>query len=280
MGKKLTVLLIILPLMHLSAQSNQKMVICGENNAICTLLDTLSDRKPMSQNVVDLFNHYYSTDTSMIDQVFEIKYEPYSLLVIHIVKVIDWDEEYHFWVYDSCTNSSSTYPFIINGQWMSNQEEGFDIKLLSYPIVFDENNFLWVKERVHNGNSYNAVIKYKLYCDKKFNLRLVSCVEEVSLCFFPEMDFEDYALFYREQDGKEVVCYIKNTSGESELVGSFSLSKRGKISKIKVYNERYSSFLVTSSGLRPQAFTKRSFREHEYRRHFKFNTKRINATNH
>ena len=276
--------------MKLLGQTVIDSAIHRSDNDYCTYFDTLSCKTALPAKVLMIFKDKYPADKYHVTQIFEINYNQYLLFVVRNNEIVVLDslsspinffEEYHFWVYDPKSGTISPDPFVINGQFMVDQEDGFDVKLLSKPLVCVENNgCLWIKERKHNGNSYNAVIKYKLYCDKKFNLRLVSCVEEVSLCYFPEMNFEDYALFYREQDGEDVVCYIKNTSGKSELVGSFSLSKRGNISKIKVYNERYSSFLVTSSGLRPQAFTKRSFRKHEYRRHFKFNKKRINATNH
>jgi hypothetical protein len=262
MKRILTVLFVVLSLRSLSAQALTQMAICREDNDFCTYLDTVSARKTIPLNVVVYFKNYYSMDTSNIDQIFEIKFNPYSLFVVHLAKLVGWDEEYHFWVYDSCSNSFSSHPYVIKGQWMSNQEEGFDVKLLSYPLVHEKHGEVWIKERVHNGNTYNAVIKHKVLCDKKLNLKLTACIEEVSQCHFPWMAPDGYALVYREQQGNDVICTI-NISGKREVIGSYCLSKKGKISKIKVLDNRYSHLIVTSSGLRPNAFMRFYFKQNK-----------------
>ena len=248
-----TILFIILCVhpIFLQSQSIVSSAVCRTDNDYCTFYDSISAKKTLPAKLNAFFKKKYP-DTNCVNQIFEISFDTKRLYVVRF-ETAPSIFEYHFWIYDSTNNAHSSKPFIINGQWMHNQEEGFDVKLLQKPLACNENGFLWVKERRHNGNSYNAVIKYQLQCDKNLNLQMLQCVEEVSLCHFPDMQPDEYALFYRRLDGNECHCRMI-CQGEETDIGYFTVSKNGVISKPTVYNEKFENHIVTSSGIRPGIF--------------------------
>lgn len=256
MNKLLTIALICLFSQKIMPQSFCDSVICRNDNDYCTYFDTISNKKSLLLNVCLFFNKQYPKTIYQIIQIFEIKFDSLRLYVVKNdrLPIIGQNEEYHFWVYDPKHKKISNSPFVINGHWMSNQEEGFDVKLLSSPLVNYENGYLWVKERRHNGNSYNAVIRYKLKCDKNLNLKIMQCIEEVSLCFFPNMEINDQAFVYREQITEYKFVSTIMIDGEKSCIGSFCLSKNGKAYDIIVNNEKYDYLIFTSSGIQSRFF--------------------------
>ena len=258
--------------MNLLGQTVIDSAIHRTDNDYCTYLDTLSCKTPLPYKVLMLFNDKYPLEKYHITQIFEINYNQNLLFVVRNNEIVVLDslsypvncfEEYHFWVYNPKSGTISSNPFVISGQFMGNQEDGFEVKLLSAPLVWIDDRYVWVKERKHNGNSYNAVVRLKLKCDNKLNLRIEQCVEEVSLCHFASMGYNEYALIYRKPKGKCYVCTL-TIGDETKTIGSFSLSKRGKAYNIKVFDDQYYRLIITTSGLRLRAivrqYKKRTFK--------------------
>ena len=245
--------------MKLLGQTVIDSAIHRSDNDYCTYFDTLSCKTALPAKVLMIFKDKYPADKYHVTQIFEINYNQYLLFVVRNNEIVVLDslsspinffEEYHFWVYDPKSGTISPDPFVINGQFMVDQEDGFDVKLLSKPLVRVENNgCLWIKERKHNGNSYNAVVRLKLKCDNKLVLKIEQCVEEVSLCHFPNMGINEYTLIYRELYGKRYVSTM-TIGDETKTIGSFYLSKRGRAYNIKVFDNQHSKSIITSSGLR------------------------------
>ena len=248
--------------MKLLGQTVIDSAILRIDNDYCTYFDTLSCKTALPAKVLMIFQDKYPTDKYHITQIFEINYNQYLLFVVRNNEIVVLDflsspinyfEEYHFWVYNPKSSTISSNPFVINGQFMVDQEYGFDVKLLSEPLVcVEDDGCLWIKERKHNGNSYNAVVRLKLKCDNKLALKIEQCVEEVSLCHFPNMGNNEHALIYRKQNGKDYVSTL-TMGDETKAIGSFSLSKKGRAYNIKVLDDQYSKLIITSSGLQLRA---------------------------
>jgi len=87
--------------------------------------------------------------------------------------------------YNKVLNEISVAPLDLNIKWGFNNEVGFTNKLLDYPLIEtaikNETIEIIIKERVHNGNIYNAVIKkhYTLNSDLSFTLDF--CFEKICL---------------------------------------------------------------------------------------------------
>lgn len=150
----------------------------------------------------------------------------------------------------------SKTPIIINLKWAYNNEEGFGFKLLDYPLfqINKENNINYVilKERVHNGNSYNAVVTrvYELRNDLYTELKFY---------------FESKVLL---DDGNEIVRYLKENKILSYLqkrdktiyLGTVFLnSKMDNIESISCDYNDYCDVLITSSGIERDKFFKNGY---------------------
>lgn len=184
-----------------------------------------------------------------------IKIDDYYLHTIHVNDTVDIIvlsiksfvlSEHHFFVFNTKTNKVEKSNFSINGKWSNNNEDGFDIKLMELPNIKIENQengvFISIKERVHNGNSYNALMQkfYKIDIEK-LALDLMYCLEIKAIGY-------NNVVIERILDGNIVKVYTRDKNMIKEI-GNFTLSKDFKIIESKnCLDDFYCNQLVTCSG--------------------------------
>jgi hypothetical protein len=102
---------------------------------------------------------------------------------------------------------------------------------------------LLIKERVHNGTVYHAVVDRVYEINPvTLNLELKFLVEEVS--YVPL----DSAYVKREIDGNNVNVYYGRKIGErGKLIGNYTIDRSGAAADFVSFDERYKDLLYTSS---------------------------------
>ena len=175
----------------------------------------------------------------------------YSLLVNYNLK-----KECYVLAYNKKVGTITNTPIIINVKWSFNNESGFSYKLLEYPLVgirqINNNFIVCLKERVHNGNMYNAVIDklYSLNDDMSFDLRF--CYEEASLTL-------DNQIIKRYLKDNTISVYIKKDTS-CEIIGKIEIdAKAKKIIKTECLNDKFSEVIFTTSGKEDEYILKNGF---------------------
>ncbi|RYJ43167.1 hypothetical protein [Flavobacterium beibuense] len=144
----------------------------------------------------------------------------------------------------------------INGKWGFNSENGFDFKLLDYPNIktelIDNNLYIYLKERVHNGNSYNAVVTKVFEITKDLDLNLKFCYEEVCLT-------GDGIKIIRVLKEDNLFCY-KNEDNKLRYIGSLVIDREnGKIESRQCDDNDLCEILFTCSGENEHSFIKSGY---------------------
>lgn len=213
-----------------------------------------------------VFKNIRNSIDTIRKSIFPIKFDDCYLHSIHINDTIDIIvlsiksfvlTKHLFFVNNTKTGQLVKSNFSINGKWAKNNEDGFEVKLMELPNAKIENieneSVLTIKERVHNGNSYNAVIQkyFKVDCDK-LTIDLKYCIEIKAIGF-------DDAIIERLAEGNEVKVYKQDKNNIREI-GSFILSSDKKTIESKYcLDEYYCSQLVTCSGLEDQIILKEGY---------------------
>ena len=185
----------------------------------------------------DKLDDYYIHKINVNDSIdiFVLSIESFSLM------------EHRLFLFNEKSNQISKTKIAINGKWAKNSEEGFNFKLMDLPNIEIKNqeneSLLSIKERVHNGNSYDAVIQKHYYINfEKLTLDLKYCLEIKALGY-------DDAIIERLAEGNNVKVYKRDKNNIQEI-GSFVLSKNMQaiVSK-RCLDDNYCSQLITCSGL-------------------------------
>jgi hypothetical protein len=229
------------------------------DNSFVTYSDTISAKEKVpvvvSNKVISI-----AKTVKNIAIIFKVDYD--TVISLYIAKTIGLNKiSYHIIAYNKNTNKVADHPQTINGKWMENNEDGFakSAKMLKEPLIYfaaidagSKKNII-VKERVHNGNVYNAVIEHVYSINSKPELKPVVCVE--TKCINPV--------------GNEVITrYIQNGviftaipgKGKAILLGKITLDKSFKISSRSVYKKPYADMLITGSGVAESVFLKEGYR--------------------
>jgi hypothetical protein len=158
--------------------------------------------------------------------------------------------------YDSKTKKVTSKPIKINLFWSFNNESGFEFKMLNYPKIKIEDSegkiLIHLKERVHNGNSYDAII-HKIYEVKKnFNTELQLCYEELSRTF-------DNQFIYRFLEKGKIISYVK-IGFDNKKIGEININ----LETFKIINKQcietdYCDFLLTCSNQNEEDFLKKGY---------------------
>jgi hypothetical protein len=166
--------------------------------------------------------------------------------------------EHQIFVYNLKSNQLVKSNISINAKWSKNNEDGFDIKLNELPNIKiesqNDNAIISFRERVHNGNSYNAVIQ------KYYNLNLKTLKIALNYCIEAKaVGILDNVIIERIIEGNTVKVY-KRDKNNIEQIGSFILSNDMKtiVSK-NCIDDYFCSQLVTSSGLDDQTILKEGY---------------------
>lgn len=228
------------------------------DNGYVTYYDSISKHKKTPSVVRKKCKKYYTKNNSR-NQIFEINYYDITLYVVRY-SGIDF-EHYDIWAYNQEENRLSESPFILNGLWSADNESGFDVPIIKGQMLEISENNIILRERVHNGTSYNAVLLYCITCDKNLEFNVMYCVEEISICNTPEMEASEYLVIRREVTKEttndfQVNCFSEENNMEERFIGSYSMSKDGTINNINIANGKLRAWLITTSGIEPQLFSK------------------------
>ena len=231
-------------------------VLVRADNGYVTYYDSISPLRKSPDVIIEWCKKICPDNLMGRNQIFETSYNDVTLYSIRYSGI--GFEEYYILAYDSLSNSLSSSPFVINGKWSANNESGFDTPILRGEMMEIRENDILFRERVHNGTSYNAVLLYCLSCNDSLDFKIKYCIEECSLCTTPEMSIDEYYIIEREVTPElQVNCFLEFNHRGRQAIGAYSLSEEGVISNIKVTDQEQYQWIVTTSGMDPQLFSKR-----------------------
>ncbi len=158
--------------------------------------------------------------------------------------------------YDKFKQTITINPVKLNIKWANNNESGFKDKLLCFPLLdiqkADNKYTISIKERFHNGNTYNAVINkiYILKDDLSFDLKF--CYEETALTF-------DGKNIKRVLNDNNIYVY-KQGKSVLEYLGKIQIDVEAKkIIKKECVKDEFCEILFTCSGEDEENILKNGF---------------------
>lgn len=239
------------------------MVIVRVDNDFVTYTDTVSPREKLPENIKTYILKNLGATGFKFDLIFKLTAS--KEIFLYVVKGTQQSQVlYYFFAYDHISKAISPKPEIINGKWMENNEEGFDKKFkllkgkqLSFANVLYQNNIEFsIKERVHNGNYYNAVLSKYYYIKKNLELCRIFCLEIVSVS-----PFENCSIERSIKNGNciqvELLC-----EGVKKLIGRvyFKIADNNiTVVKKRALVPEYKDLLITSSGEMEKYFLKNGY---------------------
>lgn len=162
--------------------------------------------------------------------------------------------EYYIYLENSQSNSITQEPILISEGVLINDESGFKekLRLLTQPFIFlndidgDSSLELVIKDRVHNGNVYNAVKEIYFKIDSQtFNLKPWFFIESVSYDFLSH-----YYINRKLSNGNTVIVFYSATKDSlGKEIGSFSLKFLDDTVVFvneKIINPEFSHILISS----------------------------------
>ena len=268
MKKILFAVLLLFISSSLQSQDWLNNCIVRSDNDYVSHRDTISPHENIKTQVKKQIKNYFdgvSEDDFKTMQehnlVFKVAYS--EIIDIYIVKA-HFDAlgiNYYFFSYNKATNKHSDFPYKINGKWIENDEEGFNNKLCSSPLFsVTQDSLIILKERKHNGTSYDAVVAYYLSIDSNMNMKLQFCVESIYLYTSPEVDNSYTYKIIRTRDisTNRIDCkmLISNAHKQSEIfIGNFIISRQDKNITNRYCHSPHDDFLITGSGIDENSFT-------------------------
>lgn len=249
----------VLGLVMLSSSINASSwfdsVVVRDDNGYVSYYDSLSPRKEAPWAIQEKCSKCFPSNHLERNQIFEIDFGEYDIYVIRYSGI--GYEYYYFFAYDPALRKLTDKPFVINGKWCADNECGFEKPLLNGPMIEIHDAYIYLRERVHNGTSYNAVLLYCIECDKEMEFDVKYCVEEYALTCKPEMRMNEYLIIKREiTEGLRVNCYLEDGTKKKDFIGSYVISSEGNIVDIRIDNDIFRTWVVTSSGIDPHIFSK------------------------
>lgn len=229
--------------------------VARADNSYVTYYDTASTVKPTPKEIRKLCRQQYGEDPVGRNQIFEIRFGDNYVYAIRHADI--GFELYDFYAYAPDGKCLTMSPVTLNGTWSADNESGFDNHLLEGLLVETHDGKMFLRERMHNGNSYNAVVLYCYSCNEECEWALDNCIEEVSLCHTPDMDPDGYFIIRRKrhEDGR-VECIKEEADGTRKPIGQYVLSDKGEMGKVEVTDSTYGNWVVTTSGAKAAVFSK------------------------
>lgn len=263
--KKILILVFLITILSVtSAQSWLSHVICRNDNTYVSYMDSTSPRINIQEIIQKELRNFFYTDMDTLcfndNLIFKIKYS--ENVDIYIVKCYFVDNIlYYFFPYNKSVNYLDTNPYIIHGKWMENNEMGFwdQNKLISGSLVSFKRNcdkIMILKERIHNGTSYNAVVDHYMIV-KKNKIKLLYNIESVSLYTDPLMSINQ-CCYVQRNEKDNLVTSILVCSDSNVVIGKFNIDHY-KLKNIEVKNKQYKIYIITSSGIPNKKFFKQNF---------------------
>lgn len=209
----------------------------------------------------DFYRYDKSSECDYI--VFRVKYTKY--ISVYVSKIYyQHSVRYYLVAYDSKTSRITNKPPHINGDAMENDEEGFlpEARLLEKPLIsfspFDSNNCkgtVIIKQRMHNGTGYNAVIDEYYSIDAYMDLNAFLYIESKAVVYG-----NGRCIVNRSLKDDVIVSTIKCEDDEQpKLMGKVRLEiseNNVRIISIEVSDKMFenSPYLVTASGVKKETF--------------------------
>jgi hypothetical protein len=242
------------------------------DNSFVTYHDPLSPQVPVpaivEKRIDALYNHLKKTGISHVERVGKLT--AFCIRMSHSVDIyvikIPYEAgiSYYLLAFDKEKQSVSKDSPSINGKWMEDEASGFSKNniLLKAPLSYfrtlgpDMGQCIVVKERVHNGSAYNAVVDHFYSLDKQTNLKEILCLE--SLCVNP-MDAN--SIISRSFKHNSITASIRYGNGQAKIIGSSAIDLKGKnrLKSKKVYVAEFEDFLITGSGIDNEKFLKEGY---------------------
>jgi hypothetical protein len=164
---------------------------------------------------------------------------------------------YNFIMFNPVTQAVTIDPPAIWGKWMDGGDWGAS---LEKPLVHfegsdqDSSSELVVEERVHNGNTYNAIVYHYFRIKSDLSLKHEIALETRLI---DEIEKEQGGLILRElvkiaPDSLRLDVYLKLPDHEKKKIGQATLSRRKSQSCYHIMsrtcnNPEYSDILITGS---------------------------------
>jgi hypothetical protein len=253
--KRLFFISILLFIGH-NVTSQVKQAIVRNDNDYVTYNDTYSQKEKLPSEVLKKFKSVSDTIEN-VRELLNYKVKVSDSIDAYILIVNSSNLRQAFIVFHNEKEHKTSSKFIgINLKWAFNNENGFDVKLLAAPLIRIETLngkiFIYLKERTHNGNVYNAVVNkvYEITDDLVTTLKF--CFEESAL-------LEDGSKLNRILHDKEIVTY-RIFRNQITKVGSITLNNtRDSIVDRICSDSNFCELLFTSSGIKDEQFLKEGY---------------------
>jgi hypothetical protein len=255
---KLIYILVIFVSSNLFGQDYENSIVRNDND-FATYQDIESLKEPNPKIVLEKIKSIIKFSKKQSKKVNFFSYKINLSEKVEIYALIvngPFTSECNIFAYDIFNKKVTLYPIKYSLKWAKNSESGFNYKLLDLPMLNvqrqNENYNISVKERVHNGNTYNAVINktYKLNSDLSFDLKF--CFEENALTF----------------DGHKIIrilydnlLYVyKKDLVSIEYLGKILLnSEKSEFVKKDCFKEDFCDVLFTCSGKKEEIILKKGY---------------------
>lgn len=145
----------------------------------------------------------------------------------------------------------------INIKWLEENESGFKNKLLDGELIslidLDKKKMLIIRQRMHNGTAYNALIEHYVNLSDD-NFDTLFSIESKSVVLL-----KDWCTIVRILEGSIVTVYSL-CGNKKEIIGKFKLGEGNNILLEKeIYSPEMKNFLITSSGISDTLFLKEGY---------------------
>lgn len=201
-----------------------------------------------------------------LDVIYKINYDEEIKILVLKATYHSKTIRYYLFAYSEKSKKITLNPPYINGKWMENQEKGFseENRLLTPPLSFFEDidndgDFeVVIKERVHNGNVYNAVVnKYYEVNKDDMSLNMILAIESKYIYIM-----DNKCIINRQFDNNRLLVYLSCNKSDSKKIGDISIMvKEARYSVENISSEviKYESVLLTGSGVENEAFLNKGY---------------------
>lgn len=199
--------------------------------------------------------------SSNLEEVYQINYNDSISIFVAKTNDVFKGRQCYIIAFDSSRKIETKAPPCINSKWLANNEIGFKerFKLYKKPFIsfrdIDSDGTLEisVKERVHNGNIYNALLNKFFRLDlSTMQMNLFLVLEEKYIHFM-----DNTCVFERFIDNEKLIVKKDCHEKSSEKIGSALLKfEKNKVEliELKCHLPENEGLLITGSGEDPVKF--------------------------
>ena len=245
------------------SRGNSYLCVHRQDNSIVSYRDTNSPRFTMDSaalkyidKLIKQYNNY------SLDEVFQVSVsKSVSLFSCRFRKEFPNHTEVVFFLENTDLKILSKTFTTIDETNIENNEAGFSPEnhLIDGPILYFKNSLvnhsiqLVIKQRRHNGTTYNAVV------DKYFNietnrLEMKFLINIESKCLYPM----NHCLIKRNFEGNKISSFLICTGQKDEFLGEVIIEygKKYKIISKTIKHEEYANLLITGGFKKELSFLK------------------------